>query len=817
MGVPLSDSAYGNHQRLSRLNEFLASGTNNNSAPIPLRQTLAITNPISSQGPRDAPIPGDAGPSTICNRNTEANNRRNNVSQAEPPSNSGAPTGRHTHNNTEAGQNHATTDNFRFMDKHVLRTLIQAAQFHFEDYLSEEACHRFLVEEKSKLAQLGERFGFHTSMMLNSMPTTMSTIIKRLGLYCSFQEQAVCAKCWTLYEAIPDSLNWAKQKLHPTITRHCTAPFYTNTRNLSTETGEGPRTCDEPIFTQFTASGKIAWRPVKVFCYQKLEDWLQRKLLVDQFEDLLDEPLRYVPQDGVMRDIWDGSVWKSLKFPSTDPALYTSSSGNLVFSLYVDWFNPHGNKIGGKSLEAGAITLVCLNLPPEHRYQEQNIFLFGITPGQPSINDIYKVLQPLVNEFLDFSTGVWFTQTQRNPTGRKIQAIMLPLIADLPALRKVAGFASHSATLFCSFCKLRVQQIDLVDPREFPPREHEDHMEWARKWLDSPNLTRRDAIVKEHGVRYSALNELPYWKPLEHSSIDVMHALMLGVLKDHSLSYLALAAAGKKLELDLKKLRKFQKVTQGPVFEALLEKRNHNKKRTADDPEHPAKRRLTRQNLEALGSSGPSIHPQTRSHPTPLHLKSTSSNKKSSLSHLKSTSLHLKGNSQASSSTAHGYSLRPRLTTPQPSRSSHATPRAQSSIGSKRSLVRSMASERDTQLQEATPDRDFGDRMPHMLSEEVEAVRRAIEQTSLPSWVDRLPLRLGAASAGSLKAAEWGILYTAFYPLVLLPLWQLSNENENHKVLMDNLLQVVRITHLLNHRMISKDNLAAIHKAILRY
>jgi len=83
--------------------------------------------------------------------------------------------------------------------------------------------------------------------------------------------------------------------------------------------------------------------------------------------------------------------------------------------------------------------------------------------------------------------------------------------------------------------------------------------------------------------------------------------------------------------------------------------------------------------------------------------------------------------------------------------------------------------------------------------------------------VDRLPLRLGAASAGSLKAAEWGILYTAFYPLVLIPLWQLSNENENHKVLMDNLLQVVRITHLLNHRMISKDNLAAIHEAILRY
>ena len=128
---------------------------------------------------------------------------------------------------------------------------------------------------------------------------------------------------------------------------------------------------------------KTAWRPLKAFCYQKLKDWLQQKLVRWGFEDLIDSPLEYTGQEGVMRDILDGSVWKNFKYPSTDKETYTKRSGNLVFSLYVDCFNPHGNKIGGKLLEAGAIILVCLNLPPEHCYQENNLFLFGITPGQP--------------------------------------------------------------------------------------------------------------------------------------------------------------------------------------------------------------------------------------------------------------------------------------------------------------------------------------------------------------------------------------------------------------------------------------------------
>ena len=114
-------------------------------------------------------------------------------------------------------------------------------------------------------------------------------------------------------------------------------------------------------------------------------------------------------------------------------------------------------------------------------------------------------------------------------------------------------------------------------------------------------------------------------------------------------------------------------------------------------------------------------------------------------------------------------------------------------------------------------DRHLDDLMPSLLLEELLSVRRAIQQTSLPSWVDRLPLQLGAASAGSLKAAKWGILYAVFYPLVLLPLWNLCNANKDHKILSDKLVKLVHIVHMLSHCTITNENVSSISEAIQRY
>jgi len=69
----------------------------------------------------------------------------------------------------------------------------------------------------------------------------------------------------------------------------------------------------------------------------------------------------------------------------------------------------------------------------------------------------------------------------------------------------------------------------------------------------------------------------------------------LGVLKDHSLSYLGLVFAAKKLELDTLKANQLKSTTNGEVFESLSQQKMDNsvrKKRPAgeSDNENSGKR-----------------------------------------------------------------------------------------------------------------------------------------------------------------------------------------------------------------------------------
>ena len=77
-----------------------------------------------------------------------------------------------------------------------------------------------------------------------------------------------------------------------------------------------------------------------------------------------------------MSDFWDSELAvKIMQAMGTDPDCL-----KLIFSMNVDGFNPRG-KASGPSVSTQLISLVCLNLPPEERYQARNQ-----TPTQ-SFND----------------------------------------------------------------------------------------------------------------------------------------------------------------------------------------------------------------------------------------------------------------------------------------------------------------------------------------------------------------------------------------------------------------------------------------------
>jgi hypothetical protein len=91
---------------------------------------------------------------------------------------------------------------------------------------------------------------------------------------------------------------------------------------------------------------------------------------------------------------------------------------NLVFSLYLDWLNAEGASSLGKHNFLGAITLVCLNLPPTQCYKVQNMFLFAIIPGptEPSLEQFNHVLRPLVEELkLFWNPSHFFSKRLHDP------------------------------------------------------------------------------------------------------------------------------------------------------------------------------------------------------------------------------------------------------------------------------------------------------------------------------------------------------------------------------------------------------------------
>lgn len=182
--------------------------------------------------------------------------------------------------------------------------------------------------------------------------------------------------------------------------------------------------------------------------------------------------------------------------------------------------------------------MACLNLPPNLRYRPENIFLAGIIPGpkEPSLEQINHFLKPLVDDLqVLWASGIYLSRTASRSAGRLVRAAMIPLVCDLPALRKVAGYAGHSHNkFFCSFCRLQKPDIHNIDPSTWPKAlSWANHIRAAKAWRDAPTYKDRDSIFDSFGVRWSELLRLEYWDPTQFTVVDAMHNLFLGDIRHH--------------------------------------------------------------------------------------------------------------------------------------------------------------------------------------------------------------------------------------------------------------------------------------------
>ncbi|OAV86232.1 hypothetical protein PTTG_30011 [Puccinia triticina 1-1 BBBD Race 1] len=172
-------------------------------------------------------------------------------------------------------------------------------------------------------------------------------------------------------------------------------------------------------------------------------------------------------------------------------------------------------------------------------------------------------------------------------------------------------------------------------------------------------------------------------------------------------------------------------------------------------------------------------------------------------------------NSDASSSSTHSYALRMR----------------------KKNLYNSYAADEEAETeddcrsdytiqgaQERSSARHFRDEdteAPGLSAEELDVVRRTILHTVLPSWIDRLPRNLGAANHGSLKAAEWLILYKVYYTIALIPLWvkglrDAATEESRRRIslLLESTSTLSQITHFLTLPKIKFKDLSELNEGV---
>ena len=294
--------------------------------------------------------------------------------------------------------------------------------------------------------------------------------------------------------------------------------------------------CGEPLFETVAINAKAYTVPLCKYEVQDLKQWVGRLLSRPSIKEHVFKAFQR-PHKEYMEDVWDaGHLCKILLKKGKHFLLGPANETRLAFSFSMDSFNPYHMKEAKKTVSSTALWLILLNLPPHLRYRPENMFLAGIIPRpkKPLLSDINHSLQLLVDVLLEFfNPGVLYSRMARHKQGCQVRARLVPVVSDMLAARQAGGFASPTLTYFCTRCRLKVQDIENLDVHNWPEGDVVDHVRVAKQWRDARGLDERNTIFGNHGIKWSALLELPYWNPILFAAIEPMHVYDAGLLQTH--------------------------------------------------------------------------------------------------------------------------------------------------------------------------------------------------------------------------------------------------------------------------------------------
>ncbi|KZV74030.1 hypothetical protein PENSPDRAFT_682395 [Peniophora sp. CONT] len=346
------------------------------------------------------------------------------------------------------------------------------------------------------------------SHLVPYIPKDPRTIIHRMQLDPICDIFVLCPKCFALYPPSGE-----------TPPARCT--------HKATPRGAA---CREPLWRPSQA-GRVPL-PLRTFRKQRFDVWLARLLARPGIETLLQNAYRRPKQDPMVSD-WDGDRLSTILDLDGHPFLPgPESETRLVFSWSHDGWNPYYNKISGVQHSSTGFWLVCMSLPEDIRYMEENVYYVGSLPGKPSQEQINPVLSLIVRIFIRFYSGVWFSRTAQHEHGRHVKAIVVPQVSDALATRQGAGYSVLTSRRLCIFCGIEHDDIECFDRSEWPTRDHILQREVALAWKHAESAEKRRTIFKDHGLNYTPFHELPYYNPLLDNLPDPYHLGLQGAVKE---------------------------------------------------------------------------------------------------------------------------------------------------------------------------------------------------------------------------------------------------------------------------------------------
>jgi hypothetical protein len=373
------------------------------------------------------------------------------------------------------------------------------------------------------LSRVGGSATLH-GRILDEIPLTIDTALKRFDLDGKICTYAVCTQCHCTYK--------------PTFKHGSCKPIYPESCGNIPIPGEGK--CGAVLI-----AGHDSSVPLKTFAYHSFHDWLAGLLSHAEFEEAMDgskkdfmASLQSAPEFST--SVFDSKFLRTFNGPHPGKLFMDEGDeGRYAFTLNVDFFNIEGMSVRGAKTSCGIISMACLNLPAEVRYKPQNLYLAGIVPGpkEPNVTQLNHYLRPLVDDLLiSWERGVRFSRTALHRNGRKTRCAVAASVNDLPGARKLAALAGVTSRHDCTICKGKHKDKTCLGRHDYHDWERRDVAEMrkqAEAWKNASTSDEQNKIFEDHGTRWSEMWRLPYWDPTHQLVIDAMHCILEGLVQFH--------------------------------------------------------------------------------------------------------------------------------------------------------------------------------------------------------------------------------------------------------------------------------------------